>query len=101
MKCDDFNKKHKNLIPKGNYETIAGYIISNLGRIPIVGENLFMEIGQVIIKKASDRYIDQVQILPKDNEKKLSILVFDLLFGYWLQRFQFYFLFLKLVNYFI
>ena len=28
-----------------------------------------MEIGQVIIKKASDRYIDQVQILPKDNEK--------------------------------
>ena len=69
MKCDDFNKKHNNLIPKGNYETIAGYIISKLGRIPIVGENLFMEIGQVIIKRASDRYIDQVQILPKKNEE--------------------------------
>ena len=69
MKCDDFNEKHKNLIPKGNYETIAGYIISNLGRIPIAGENLFMEIGQVIIKKASDRYINQVQILPKNNEE--------------------------------
>tara|TARA_Y100001960_G_scaffold322618_1_gene399442 strand:- start:268 stop:1467 length:1200 start_codon:yes stop_codon:yes gene_type:complete len=67
MKCDDFNNKHKNLIPKGNYETIAGYIISELGRIPNVGENLFMNIGQVIIKKASDRYINQVQIYPKSK----------------------------------
>ena len=65
MKCDDFNKQHNNLIPDGNYETIAGYIISKLGRIPIVGENLFMEIGQVIITKASDRYIDQVKIFSK------------------------------------
>jgi len=67
MKCDNFNNKHKNLIPKGNYETIAGYIISELGRIPNVGENLFMNIGQVIIKKASDRYINQVQIYPKSK----------------------------------
>jgi len=65
MKCDDFNNQHRNLIPKGNYETIAGFIISKLGRIPIAGENLFMEIGQVIITKASDRYIDQVKIFPK------------------------------------
>ena len=67
MKCDDFNSKHNNLIPNGTYETIAGYIISKLGRIPNAGENLFMDIGQVIIKKASDRYINQVQIYPKSN----------------------------------
>ena len=67
MKCDDFNNKHKNIIPNGTYETIAGYIISGIGRIPNAGENLFMDIGQVIIKKASDRYINQVQIYPKNN----------------------------------
>ena len=67
MKCDDFNNKHKNIIPNGTYETIAGYIISEIGRIPNAGENLFMDIGQVIIKKASDRYINQVQIYPKNN----------------------------------
>jgi len=67
MKCDDFNSKHNNLIPNGTYETIAGYIIFKLGRIPNAGENLFMDIGQVIIKKASDRYINQVQIYPKSN----------------------------------
>ena len=65
MRCDDFNDKHKNLIPDGDYETIAGYIISKLGRIPNAGENLFMDIGQIIIKKASDRYINQIQIYPR------------------------------------
>jgi len=67
MKCDDFNNKHKNIIPNGTYETIAGYIISEIGRIPNAGENLFMNIGHIIIKKASDRYINQVQIYPKNN----------------------------------
>ena len=65
MRWVDFNNKHGNLIPKGNYETVAGYIISDLGRIPIAGEHLFMNIGQVIIEKASSRYIEKVLIYPK------------------------------------
>ena len=64
MKWVDFNQKHGNLIPKGNYETIAGYIISDLGRIPNAGEHLFMDLGQIVIKKASDRYIEEVLIFP-------------------------------------
>ena len=64
MKWTDFNNKHDNLIPKGNYETIAGYIISDLGRIPNVGEHLFMSIGQIVIKKGSSRYIENVLIYP-------------------------------------
>ena len=67
MKWVDFNNKHNNLIPKGSYETIAGYIISDLGRIPNAGEHLFMSIGQVVIKKASSRYIEKVLIYPNKN----------------------------------
>ena len=66
MKWIDFNNKHNNLIPKGDYETIAGYIISDLGRIPNLGEHLFMPIGQVVIKKASSRYIENVLIYPNN-----------------------------------
>ena len=55
IECDAFNKKYNNLIPTGNYETIAGYIISEIGRIPNEGENLFLKIGQVMIKKSSSR----------------------------------------------
>ena len=65
MRWSEFNKKHGNLIPKGDYETIAGYIVSDLGRIPIAGEHLFMKIGQVVIKKASSRYIEKVLIYPE------------------------------------
>ena len=67
MKCIDFNNNVTNLIPKGNYETIAGYIISHLGRIPSSGEHLFMEIGQIIIKKASERYIKEILIYVKND----------------------------------
>ena len=67
MKWVEFNNNNNNLIPEGNYETIAGYIISELGRIPHVGEHLFMKIGQVVIKKASSRYIEKVLIFPDIN----------------------------------
>jgi len=64
IECDEFNKLFNNLIPKGNYETLAGYIISEIGRIPNQGENLFLSIGRVLIKKASSRKIEEIQIYP-------------------------------------
>jgi len=68
IECDAFNKKYDNLIPDGNYETLAGYIISEIGRIPNEGENLFLKIGQILIKKSSSRRINEIQIFP--NNKK-------------------------------
>ena len=62
MEWDQFNEKHGELIPKGEYETIGGYIISITGRIPNMGERLFLPIGQVVIRKATSRMIEQVQI---------------------------------------
>ncbi|MAQ43036.1 MAG: hypothetical protein CMG25_00875 [Candidatus Marinimicrobia bacterium] len=64
IECNAFNKKYNNLIPEGNYETLAGYIISEIGRIPNEGENLFLSIGQVVIKKSSSRKVDEIQIFP-------------------------------------
>ena len=62
INIDDFNAEFHNIIPKGNYETISGYIIKNIGRIPNKNESLFLPIGQIVIKKASVRRIEQVQI---------------------------------------
>ena len=64
IECDEFNKLYNNLIPKGNYETLAGYIISEIGRIPNEGESLFLTIGQILIKKSSSRKIEEIQIFP-------------------------------------
>ena len=58
----EFNNTYGNMIPAGNYETIGGYIIAKLGRIPNKGEHLFMPIGQIEIIKASARQIHQLKI---------------------------------------
>ena len=62
MEIDQFNKHFDNYFPNGEYETIAGYITSNLGRIPNKGEHLFLPIGQILVRKGSSRKIEQVQI---------------------------------------
>ena len=65
IECDEFNKLFNNLIPSGNYETLAGYIISEIERIPNQGENLFLSIGKIEIKKSSSRKIEEIIIYPK------------------------------------
>ncbi len=64
MDWEEFNRQFGNLIPKGEYETIGGYIISELGRIPNKGEHLFMAIGPIVVINASARQIHQVHIYP-------------------------------------
>ena len=54
------------MIPEGEYETVGGYIISYLGRIPNKGEHLFMPIGQIVIIKSSVRQIHKIQIYPAE-----------------------------------
>ncbi|MBT3250960.1 MAG: HlyC/CorC family transporter [Candidatus Marinimicrobia bacterium] len=58
-----FNEQFGEIIPEGNYESMAGYIIHAAGRIPNKGEKLYLPIGLVTIRKATARRIDQISIL--------------------------------------
>ena len=62
ISIEDFNKKYNNIIPNGDYETIGGYIIKEIDRIPNENEHIFLNIGHIIIKKATARRIEQIQI---------------------------------------
>ena len=62
MTIEDFNREFSNLISNGPYETIGGYIIKKTGKIPHKNEHLFLDIGQVIIRKGSSRRIEQIQL---------------------------------------
>ena len=64
MDWQTFNLKYGKLIPDGDYETIGGYIINAIGRIPNQGENLFLPIGQILIRKSSARNILEIQLFP-------------------------------------
>ena len=65
MEWEIFNKKYGDVIPKGEYETVAGYIISEIGRIPNKGERLYLDVGQIVIRNATSRSIKQVQLFIK------------------------------------
>ena len=62
MSINDFNSEFSNLISEGLYETVGGYIINKIGRIPHKNEHLFLDIGHVIIRKGSSRKIEQIQL---------------------------------------
>ena len=65
---EEFNRDFGNIIPEGDYETIGGYIISEIGRIPNKGERLFLSIGQIVVKNASSRQIHQIQLYPNSMD---------------------------------
>ena len=62
MSISDFNNEFNNLISEGLYETVGGYIINKIGRIPHKNEHLFLNIGHVIIRRGSSRKIEQIQL---------------------------------------
>ena len=68
ISIEDFNKKYNNIIPNGDYETIGGYIIKEIDRIPNENEHIFLNIGHIIIKKATARRIEQIQIFINQSD---------------------------------
>ena len=56
-----FNEQFGNII-QSDYESLAGYIINEIGRIPKNREVFFLSIGQVKIIKASLRKIEIIQL---------------------------------------
>ena len=68
ISIEDFNKKYNDIIPNGDYETIGGYIIKEIDKIPNENEHIFLNIGHIIIKKATARRIEQIQIFINQSD---------------------------------
>ena len=63
-KVEELNRRFSLGLPTGDYETIAGYLTATLGRIPYMGEQIYLPGGIFIIKKSNPRRVEQVQIRP-------------------------------------
>jgi len=56
-------EEHFNIqLPKGDFESVGGFIIDRLGRIPEMNEQIPFETLEIIIKKADQRRIDNVLV---------------------------------------
>lgn len=69
-KVEDLNRRFRLQLPMGHYETVAGYLTTTLGRIPHLGERVYLPSGLFIIKKSTPRRIEQVQIGPLPPPRK-------------------------------
>lgn len=64
MEIDYINEKYFLKIPEGEeYETLAGYIIINSGRIPQTGEEIQIKDYKFKIMKASDTRIEVIKVM--------------------------------------
>ncbi len=54
----------------GPYETVAGYLMSELGRIPVVGDTVEIEAGTFRIERMDGRRIDRVRFTPRPADEQ-------------------------------
>ena len=52
----------------GAYETVAGYIMSKIGRIPAVGDELEIDGGTLRVERMDGRRVDRVRFTPAVEE---------------------------------
>lgn len=66
VEIDELNEKYPEIkMPENStdYETVAGYVINELGRIPTVNEEVFIENYKIIISKATQSRIETVKLI--------------------------------------
>ena len=62
---DQINENSELKIEEGDYETIGGYIISKLGRIPALGETVVIGRFTILIARATAQRIDVIKLIEK------------------------------------
>ena len=54
-------------IPEGDYETIAGFIMYKIGRIPVKGESFKIDNFTIMILRSDKTKIDLVKLTAEQN----------------------------------
>ena len=53
----------------GAYETVAGFMMSELGRIPANGDEVEIEDGVLKVERMDGRRVDRVRFTPKNTDE--------------------------------
>ena len=69
VEIDFINEKYNLRLPTGDYETIAGYIITTIGYIPIQGENVKIDHFNFLIARASNKNIEMVRLVVESDRE--------------------------------
>jgi putative hemolysin len=63
LNLGDFEEETGVELPEGPYETVAGYVVSELGRLPVVGDRITTENGYLLeFDRLDGRRVDRVRV---------------------------------------
>lgn len=71
MEVNAFAETLRIKLPRGDYETLGGFILQKLGYIPKAGETVLHGNLTFIIKRSSERDIKEVEVIVKDEKKDI------------------------------
>lgn len=69
MRLDEANEEMKLGLPEGDYETVAGFILRLIGRIPKQGEQIKYKDFKILIAKMSGAKIEEIRVVKERSEK--------------------------------
>ncbi|HXH36744.1 MAG TPA: hemolysin family protein [Plantibacter sp.] len=68
LRPDELLERAGVLVPEdGAYETVAGYVMSELGRLAVSGDELELEAGTLRVERLDGRRIDRIRFTPRPN----------------------------------
>jgi putative hemolysin len=62
LNLDDFEDETGIELPEGPYETVAGYIMARLGRVPAAGDSVDFEEHRIVVRDVDNRKVDRVLV---------------------------------------
>lgn len=69
LRPDELRERTGIVVPEeGPFETVAGWLMSELGRLPVVGDTVEIEAGVFRIERLDGRRIDRVRFTPRPSD---------------------------------
>jgi putative hemolysin len=62
LNLDDFEDETGIELPEGPYETVAGYIMARLGKVPTAGDSVDFEDHRIVVREVDNRKVDRVLV---------------------------------------
>jgi CBS domain containing-hemolysin-like protein len=70
LRPDELLEQAGVVVPEdGPYETVAGYVMTELGRLPVVGDEVLIDTGTLRVERLDGRRIDRIRYTPDPTDE--------------------------------
>ncbi|MBG6239609.1 CBS domain containing-hemolysin-like protein [Mycetocola sp. CAN_C7] len=70
LRPDELLERTAITVPEdGPYETVAGFLMSELGRLPVIGDEVAIDAGSLRVERLDGRRIDRIRFTPNPTEE--------------------------------